>query len=124
MCGFFQVYEYMKYCRHRYSKRLFRWKASDPHDDETLKASLRLTDLLCFSSQYYFILSFSACGAMFLILALQILLRQTDNVKDYNPYNPFGDKMLPFVILIVFAFCKVSLLVSFAITASYYSCVI
>uniref|UniRef100_A0A7S0QR61 Tyrosine-protein kinase ephrin type A/B receptor-like domain-containing protein n=1 Tax=Cryptomonas curvata TaxID=233186 RepID=A0A7S0QR61_9CRYP len=101
-----KVYEYMKYCRHRYSKRQFRWKASDPHEDETLKASLRLTDLLCFSSQYYFILAFSACGAMFLILALQILLRQTDNVKDYNPYNPFGDKMLPFVILIVFAFCK------------------
>jgi hypothetical protein len=97
----------MKYCRHRYSKRHCRWKASDPHEDETLTASLRLTDLLCFSSQYYFILSFSAFGAMLLLFALQILLRQTDYVKDYNPYNPFGDKMLPFIILIVFAFCKV-----------------
>ena len=99
----------MKYCKHRYSKRQFRWKGSDPLEDETLSPSLRLTDLLCFSSQYYFILSFSAVGGLSMVFALQLLLRQTDSNKLFI-YNGFGDKMLPFIILIVYAFCKVSLI--------------
>ena len=41
-------------------------------------------------------------------MAIEGLLRQQDHVKTKPPYNPFEDKMLPFVIALTFAFMKVS----------------
>ncbi|EKX41902.1 hypothetical protein GUITHDRAFT_141646 [Guillardia theta CCMP2712] len=77
-----KVYDYMKYCKHRYSKRMFRWKA------------------------YYFVLSLATIGIGLLIMSLEALIRQTDRITSASPYNPFQDKMLPFVIVIMFALCK------------------
>ena len=96
----------MKYCKHRYAKRQFRWKAADPHEDESIQEGLRSLDLMCFSSQYYFVLSFSSVALFILTISAQTLLRQQDRHKGSEPYNPFGDKMLPFVVIIVFMFCK------------------
>jgi hypothetical protein len=103
-----KVYDYMKYCKHRYSKRQFRWKAADPNEDESINEGLRSLDLLCFSSQYYFIMCVATTGLGLTTMAIEGLLRQQDHVKTKPPYNPFEDKMLPFVIALTFAFMKVS----------------
>lgn len=101
-----KVYDYMKYCKHRYTKRQFRWKASDPNEDESINEGIRSLDLLCFSSQYYFIMSVATTGLGLTVMAIECLLRQQDRIKTVKPYNPFADKMLPFVIAMTFAFMK------------------
>lgn len=98
----------MKYCKHRYNKRQFRWKAIDPHEDESIGEGIRSLDLMCFSSQYYFIISFASVGTGLMVMAMQTLLRQADQAKNAGVYNPFADKMLPFIIALMFALCKVS----------------
>eukprot|EP00961_Rhodomonas_salina_P273392 3694231-Rhodomonas_salina.1 len=101
------VYDYMKYCKHRYAKRQFRWKGADPNEDESIGEGIRSLDLMCFSSQYYFVLSFSSVALFILTISVQTLLRQPDRAKGTDVYNPFGDKMLPFIVIIVFIFCKI-----------------
>ena len=101
-----KVYEYMKYCKHRYTKRQFRWKSNDPNEDESISEGIRSLDLLCFSSQYYFIVSVATMGLGLVVMSIECLLRQQDRVKSKPPYNPFADKMLPFVIALTFAFMK------------------
>ena len=102
-----KVYDYMKYCKHRYSKRQFRWKMVDPNEDESISEGIRSLDILCFSSQYYFIVSVMVLGQGITLMSIETLLRQQDRVKTKPPYNPFADKMLPFIIAIMFAFMKV-----------------
>ena len=46
---------------------------------------LRSLDLLCFSSQYFFVVSVGCFGNMLLLLSVQILVRIM--------HNPFGDKL-------------------------------
>ena len=87
---------------------MFRWKAVDPNEDESINEGIRSLDLLCFSSQYYFVLSLATIGIGLLIMSLEALIRQTDRITSGSPYNPFQDKMLPFVIVIMFALCKVT----------------
>jgi len=101
-----KLYDYVKYCKHRYGKRQFRWKACDPNEDESIGEGIRSLDLMCFSSQYYFILSISPIAPGFLVMAIQTLLRQQDSIKSAKPYNPFSDKMLPFIAVLCFALCK------------------
>ena len=115
-----KVYDYMKYCKHRYTKRQFRWKSADPNEDESINEGLRSLDLLCFSSQYYFIMCTATAGIGLTTMSIEALLRQQDRVKSMPPYNPFEDKMLPFVIALTFAFMKVSTFLSVFQTPNFF----
>ena len=101
-----KLYDYVKYCKHRYAKRQFRWKARDPNEDESIGEGIRSLDLMCFSSQYYFILAISPVAPGYIIMSIQTLLRQQDRIKNAKPYNPFSDKMMPFIVVLCFAVCK------------------
>jgi len=85
-----KVYEYFKYAAHRFDNRSCRWKGQEPLEDQSIEHEMRSIDLLCFSSQYYFLTSYFTTGLVMIIFGMQILLRKE--------YNIFSDKMTPFVV--------------------------
>ncbi len=92
---FVQVLEYLKYCQYRYKRRDSRWRCQDKVEDLSLNERLRSLDLLCFSSQYYFMISVGSFGNILLLLCVEILVRIM--------HNPFGDKLSIFIISIAVA---------------------
>ena len=59
--------------------------------------SLQTVDLLCFSSQYYFINALYGLGNVVSLFGVTIFLR--------TQYNPFGDPVMPLLIFITFVVC-------------------
>ncbi|KDO29856.1 hypothetical protein SPRG_19735 [Saprolegnia parasitica CBS 223.65] len=92
-----KAYEYATYQRHRFSVRKERWILNSKFRDKSLEEGLQDVDMLCFSSQYYFLIVIYASGLVFLVFGLSIFLRQS--------YNPLGDVLMPVIFVLVFAFC-------------------
>jgi hypothetical protein len=65
---------------------------------------LRMIDLMCFSSQYYFVISIGAYECLLLMFGLQVLTR--------NYHNPFRDKLTVPVALVVLIILWVSVCLS------------
>ena len=61
--------------------------------DRSVQHSFRSLDALCFSSQYYFIISLTTWGIIFLYLGFTSIMR--------SYYNPFADPTLIFFCLAV-----------------------
>ena len=80
-----KILDYLKYCAHRFGKRSERWRGLETEEDESLREHLRMVDLMCFSSQYYFVISIGAYGCLMLMFGFELLAR--------NYHNPFSDKM-------------------------------
>ena len=78
-----KAYDYIMYQTYRFSVREYRWMLRNPNYDESLSESLHSADLLCFSSQFYFILAILGLGLTVIILGIEGILRTT--------YNPLGD---------------------------------
>ena len=62
--------------------------------DESIAESLQTLDLLCFSSQYYFILSLCGLGGLVSMFGITVFLR--------TQYNMFGDPAMPLICVIMF----------------------
>merc|ERR1712228_1084782 len=56
------IFSYFKFARHRFLTRIENWKLSEFELDETLDPVLRDLDSLCFSSQFYFLVSITSFG--------------------------------------------------------------
>jgi hypothetical protein len=80
-----KILDYLKYSAYRFSKRSQRWRGLEREEDASLREHLRMIDLMCFSSQYYFVISVGAYGVLLMMFALELLAR--------NYHNPFSDKM-------------------------------
>jgi hypothetical protein len=80
-----KILDYLKYSAYRFSKRSQRWRGLEREEDASLREHLRMIDLMCFSSQYYFVTSVGAYGVLLLMFAIELLAR--------NYHNPFSDKM-------------------------------
>ena len=96
-----KILDYLKYCAHRFSKRSERWRGLEREEDASLHEHLRMIDLLCFSSQYYFVISIGAYGCLMLMFAVELLAR--------NYHNPFSDKMtfpVAFLVLLLIWVCS------------------
>lgn len=95
-----KVYEYLKYARYRFLNRTTRWKGLERVYDESIDPGLRAIDHMCFSSQYYFVITLGGSGSFLFVLSLSMMLRAN--------YNMFED--------ILFVACIVMILgVSFII---------
>ena len=92
-----KVYEYLKYARYRFRNRTARWKGLETQFDESIAPSLRTSDQMCFSNQWYFTLGLGASSGTLFVLAVQMLLRAN--------YNPFGDVLLLLIIVMALALC-------------------
>jgi len=92
------LYEYMKYARYRFLHRSARWKGLETQFDESIEEGMRSVDQMCFSSQFYFVLSLGGAGAFLITLAISMMLRAE--------YNMFADPCFLMVIGLMCAFCE------------------
>ena len=92
-----KVYEYLKYARYRYRNRTARWKGLETQLDESLEPSMRTSDQLCFSDQWYFTLGLGSSSAVLLLLSIQIMSRAN--------YYMFADVLFFLLALITLAAC-------------------
>ncbi|KAF0700134.1 Aste57867_9322 [Aphanomyces stellatus] len=92
-----KAFEYGTYQRHRFSIRKERWQLNMKIMDKSIAEEFQAVDLLCFSSQYYFLILLYTSGVLYLIFGFSIWIRQS--------YNPFGDRMLFIIVALVFLLC-------------------
>lgn len=78
----YKVYDYFTYCDYRFRIRTKKWIGS-AQLDRSIAHSWRSIDNMSFSSQYYYIVSLTTWGILFLYLGLTAMIR--------NKYNPFAD---------------------------------
>ena len=86
-----KVYEYLVYSRYRFLQREHRWKGMETSLDECIDERLRRIDQMCFSSQYYLMLTIQTNGIVFIIFGFEAWFR--------TGYSPFSDTGLPMLTL-------------------------
>ncbi|KAG2952313.1 hypothetical protein PC117_g2905 [Phytophthora cactorum] len=89
-----KLYEYSAYQRHRFATRDTRWPLAHTAADESIHPSCQSLDLLCFSSQLYFLLIIYSAGILLSMLGISICLRAS--------YSFFGDPITLLIIAVVF----------------------
>lgn len=62
--------------------------------DTSLEVQYRSLDVLCFSNQFYYIISLLAWGMVLVVLALQVV--------TINKYNTFNDPFSVIFLLLIF----------------------
>lgn len=92
-----KVYEYLVYSRYRFLQRETRWKGMEEALDECIEESLRKMDQMCFSSQYFLMLSTYSIGLIYIVLAMEVWLR-----TNYSPFSDPGFVMLFSIIVAVY----------------------
>merc|ERR1712164_142058 len=85
--------EYLKYARYRFVNRTSRWKGLERVYDESIDPGLRAIDQMCFSSQYYFVVTLGGAGSFLFVLALSMMLRAN--------YNMFEDILFWVCVILV-----------------------
>ena len=80
-----KIYEYLVYSRYRFLQRECRWKGLENSLDECIDEKFRRLDQMCFSSQYYLMLTCQTNGIIFLVLAFEVWLR-----IQYSPFTDAG----------------------------------
>jgi len=81
----YKVYDYFTYCDYRFRIRTQKYVSRGTLDRSVAQA-WRSIDHLSFSSQYYYIISLTTWGILFLYFGLTAMIR--------NLYNPFADPVL------------------------------
>ena len=95
-----KIYEYLVYSRYRFLQRETRWKGMENTLDECIDENLRRVDQMCFSSQFYFAMTFHMSGMIYILLAFQCWLRTSS-----PQYNPFSDTaFIPIAIFLIVCF--------------------
>ncbi len=81
-----KIYDYLVYIRFRFLQREARWKGLEDTLDECIDEEMRSLDQMCFSSQYYMMMTVAVNGIVYFVLGVQMMVRQK--------YNFFGDPAL------------------------------
>ena len=92
-----RVYDYFSYQRWRFYNREQRWNLL-AQVDESVTPSLQSIDVMCFSSQYYFILAALTLGFGTNIFGVTICLRRQ--------YSFLGDPIFPLIVATVVMSCE------------------
>ncbi|KAL7555003.1 hypothetical protein ACHAWF_018580 [Thalassiosira exigua] len=92
-----RVYDYFSYQRWRFANRERSWNLRS-HVDASVTPSLQNVDLLCFSSQHYFILSLIALGFGTNMYGVTICVRRR--------YNFLGDPIFALIVVVVISICE------------------
>merc|ERR1712072_372755 len=88
-----KIYDYLIYTRYRFLQRETRWKGLEDSLDECIDESVRTLDQMCFSSQYYMMMTVQVNGIMMFIFGMQMMVQAQ--------YNVFGDQMMPFIYMML-----------------------
>ncbi|CAM9801782.1 unnamed protein product [Chrysoparadoxa australica] len=89
-----RVYDYVAYQKYRFSVREYRWMQRNETLDESISEAMQTLDLLCFSSQYYFMNALFGMASIFGMCGVSVFLRWE--------YNMFGDPVVPLIMLMMF----------------------
>merc|ERR1711871_1136327 len=90
-----KIYDYLVYTRYRFLQRETRWKGLEDSLDECIEEGMRTLDQMCFSSQYYLMVTVHTQAIMEFIFGIECILR----VGEGTYYNIWGDTMtLPLLI--------------------------
>jgi hypothetical protein len=94
-----KLYDYVSYQKYRFSVREYRWQMKCETLDESIAEPLQTLDLLCFSSQYYFMCTLYAWGMLVSMFGITIMLRHdVDGIK----YHMLGDPALYLILIVVY----------------------
>lgn len=93
-----KLYEYSAYQRHRFASRETRWPLAHTAPDESIHPSCQSLDVLCFSSQLYFLLTIYASGIILTMLGTSVCLRAS--------YSFFGDPITLVILGVVLAMMR------------------
>lgn len=94
-----KLYDYLAYQRYRFTVREHRWILRNQIIDESLSPEFQCLDLMCFSSQFYYLMGMCSFGMMQTVMGIQTILRQD--------YNPFTDPAFLLLFIVVFFFGEV-----------------
>lgn len=100
-----KIYEYLVYSRYRFLQRETRWKGMENTLDECIEEKLRRMDQMCFSSQYFLMLTIVVNGIIYIILAYQVWL----NI-NYSPFSDSGFFLLFAFMASIFVLMRYGLL--------------
>lgn len=93
-----KIYEYISYQKHRFATRDHRWQMRDGAKDESIHPAFQSLDLLCVSSQFYFLVTIYAMGIFLTMYGTSVFLRYK--------YNLFGDLITIVVLLVMLLFAN------------------
>jgi len=93
-----KIYDYLSYQRYRFTVREYRWMLHNPVVDESVSENFQIVDMMCFSSQYYFLAGMLCFGINLMIITIEAFLRLS--------YNPFGDPCFLLMFIITFAIAE------------------
>ncbi|TYZ61830.1 hypothetical protein PybrP1_007587 [[Pythium] brassicae (nom. inval.)] len=93
-----KIYEYISYQKHRFATRDHRWQMRDGARDESIHPAFQSLDLLCLSSQFYFLVTLYALGILLTLYGTSVFLR-------YN-YSIFGDVITVVILIVVTMFAR------------------
>lgn len=88
-----KLYDYVSYQRYRFTQRETRWQLASHSVDASISEYLQTADMLCFSSQYYFVLALHTWGMILTIFGIVIMLRKE--------YDMFADWVFLFIFLVM-----------------------
>jgi len=89
-----KLYDYIFYANYRFLQRETKWKGFEDSHDECIDESLRSVDQMCFSNQFYLVMTIHVNGIVYLVLGIEMMIR--------SQYNMFGDPVMPIMCLYVF----------------------
>jgi hypothetical protein len=88
-----RLYDYVSYQKYRFTVRDKRWQLASNAWDDSISDGLRRVDLMCFSSQFYFLITLGGYCMFLLLMAITVFLRDS--------WNLFGDPVLWIIMAIV-----------------------
>jgi hypothetical protein len=93
----FNLLDYLMYSKYKFTNRRDNWILNNYIIDISLDKKYRSLDLLCFSDQFYFMVSLGALGIILNIFAMQIM--------SINKYSAFKDPFsMVFLAIVAFIF--------------------
>merc|ERR1712166_625959 len=100
-----KIYDYLVYTRYRFLQRETRWKGLEDSLDECIEEGMRTLDQMCFSSQYYLMITCHTTSIIMAVCGIEGLLRASET-ETY--YNVWGDRMtIPFgTAMAIFSYCS------------------
>jgi hypothetical protein len=89
-----KVFDFVSYQRYRFSVREHRWVMDARVVDESIAPGMQMLDVLCFSEQYFFLISLYGLGGMISMFGISIFYRHN--------YNLFGDPVVVLILMTMF----------------------
>lgn len=85
-----KIYEYLLFARYRFSQRETKWRGNEDSLDECIDTAVRSIDHMCFSSQFYFMMTIHVNSIIYLVIGIEMMNRAS--------YNLFGDPVTPIIL--------------------------